>query len=161
MQLWLECRDMNPTVKTETKRGCQEASKQFDVLRATWPQAFPTKSHLVRPLASGSARRVADALGWSPAYTRAVLRAWKLRDAYCKAVLDYPQRINLDGSASGEEIDDTARRNAKERLARIAKRQAKKAAKIEHKRRVGLAADLSEEWVEAVRNTQVPAQAAP
>ncbi len=47
---------------------------------------------------------------WSPDYARAVLTVWKLRPAYCKAILRYPTRINLDGSPSGEEIDDASRR---------------------------------------------------
>ncbi len=38
-------------IATEKKRGFQEASSQFAVLRAKWPQAFPEKGYEVRPLA--------------------------------------------------------------------------------------------------------------
>jgi len=76
-------------------------------------------------------------------------------------VLAYSQRINLDGTPSAEDVNDESRRKAKEQLDRIAARKAKKAIKMQDKRRVGLAADLSREWVEAVRNAQVSAQDAP
>jgi len=55
---------------------------------------------------------------------------WKLRDTYCRAVLQYAQRIDLDGTASGEEVDDEARQHAKEQLDRIAARKLKKAHKL-------------------------------
>src|SRR5208337_4154509 len=44
--------------------------------------------------------------------------------------LCYPTRINLDGSASGEEIDDAARATATKRLEETAARQARKLAKL-------------------------------
>ena len=56
------------------------------------------------------------------AYTRAVVRVWKSRAAHCAAVLAHTKRINLDGSASDEEVDDKARTLAKERLAVLASR---------------------------------------
>jgi sRNA-binding protein len=121
---------MTPNKKIEQKRGYQEASKQLDLLRAKWPKAFPSKAHEVRPLASGTVTKLADALGWSHPYARAVLTTWKMREAYCKAVLCYAQRINLDGSASGEEVDDGARARARERLDKIAARAAEKANKL-------------------------------
>jgi len=65
----------------------------------------------------------------------AVLMVWKLRDTYCRAVLAYSQRINLDGTPSAEHVDDEARQKAKEQLDRIAARKVKKAAKMQHKRR--------------------------
>ena len=148
---------MTTPIKNETKRGYEEASKQFELLRAKWPLAFPRAPDKVRPLASGSASILAEAFGWSHAYARAVLKVWKLRDAYCRAVLDYSQRINLDGTPSAEHVDDEARQKAKEQLDLIAARKVKKAAKMQHKRRVGLAADLSAESVEALRDAQAPA----
>jgi len=114
-------------IAIEKKRGFQEASSQFAVLRAKWPQAFPDKGYEVRPLASGGVRILTEALGWSHPYARAVLMARKLREPYCRAVLRDPRRINLDGSASGEEIDDKARAQAREQLGRIAARKAKRA----------------------------------
>ncbi len=152
---------MTTPIKNETKRGYEEASKQFELLRAKWPLASPRAPDAVRPLASGGASILAEAFGWSDAYARAVLVVWKLRDTYCRAVLAYSQRINLDGTPSAEYVNDEARRKAKEQLDRIAAHKAKKAIKMQDKRRVGLAADLSREWVEAVRNAQVPAQDAP
>jgi len=136
----------NP-IKNETKRGYKEASKQFELLRTKWPLAFPRAPDKVRPLASGGASILAEAFGWSHAYARAVLMVWKLRDTYCRAVLAYSQRINLDGTPSGEHVDDEARQKAKEQLDRIAARKVKKATKMQDKPRVGLAADLSGERV--------------
>jgi hypothetical protein len=46
------------------------------------------------------------------------LERWKRRDAYCRAVLDYPTRIALDGSQTGETVDDFARAAACEDIAR-------------------------------------------
>ena len=91
---------MTTPIKNETKRGYEEASKQFELLRTKWPLAFPRAPDKVRPLASGGASILAEALGWSHAYARAVLIVWKLRDTYCRAVLAYSQRINLDGTPS-------------------------------------------------------------
>ena len=51
-----------------------------------------------------------------------MLRVWKSRAAYCTVALAHPNRINLDGSASDEEVDDKARALAKERLAVLASR---------------------------------------
>lgn len=59
-----------------------------------------------------------------------MLATWKLREAYCRAILDYPQRINLAGSASGEEVNDATRTVARQRLDSIAARAAKKAEKL-------------------------------
>jgi hypothetical protein len=69
-------------------------------------------------------------LGWSYPYARAVLTTWKIREVYCRAFLCYPQRINLDGSVSGEEVDDTARALAKAQLDKIAARAVLKAEKL-------------------------------
>jgi sRNA-binding protein len=120
---------MTTPFKAEQKRGYQEGSQKLELLRATWPKAFPTKSHEVRPLAGGATKALVEAFGWSPPYARAVLMVLKLRPAYCQAVLRNTHRINLDGSASDEEIDDTARAMAKERLEKIAARRAKDAEK--------------------------------
>jgi sRNA-binding protein len=121
---------MTPNKKIEQRRGYQEASKQFDLLRTKWPKAFPAKAHEVRPLASGTVTQLADAFGWSHPYARAVLRTWKMREAYCSAVLCYPQRITLDGLANGEEVDEGSRARAKERLDKIAARAAARANKL-------------------------------
>ena len=105
-------------VNAEKKRGYQEAGIQFEALRARWPLAFPAKSHLVRPLAIGLLDTIAAEMGWTKFYTRAVLERWKARDAYCQAVLRHPARIALDGSETGDVVDDVACANAHETLAR-------------------------------------------
>ena len=120
---------MTTPFKAEQKRGYLEGSFKIELLRATWPKAFPVKSYEVRPLASGATKALVEAFGWSPPYARAVLSVWKVRPAYCQAILRNMHRINLDGSPSDEEIDDVARAMAKERLEKIAARRAKDAEK--------------------------------
>ena len=112
---------MNPA----TKRGLTEARQHFEALRARWPQAFPAKGHEVRPLALGATSIVAAEMGWPNAYARGVLLNWKMRESYCRAILDWPERITLDGSPSGEAVDDEARAMAHEQIIRIKARRAK------------------------------------
>ena len=112
--------------KSDRKRGAQEARQAFELLRARWPQAFPAKGHEVRPLANVTAD-LQEAFGWSWEYTRGVLMAWKAREAYCRAVLCYPNRVRLDGSVSEEAVDDAARAMASARLKQIAAGKAKAA----------------------------------
>jgi len=99
--------------KTERIRGLCEASEQIKLLQVKWPVAFPTKSHEVRPLASGTVQLVATEFGWSANYARAVLEWWKQRNAYCRAVLSYTKRINIDGSESDEDVKEEARLHAR------------------------------------------------
>ena len=113
--------------KSEQTRGCKEAVQQFEVLRAKWPKAFPLRSSEIRPLALGVVKPAQEAFGWSAPYTRGVLRVWKLRADYCRAILAYPYRINLDGEKDGE-VDDTARQAAQKQLAAIKAKREKKAA---------------------------------
>jgi sRNA-binding protein len=98
----------------------------------------------VRPLASGVARVMMETFSWSYPYTRGVLRTWKLRAAYCKAVLAYSQRINLDGSVSAEEVDDRARDRAQQRLDRIAVVAAEKAERLRLSKEPNSQAELCE-----------------
>ena len=115
--------------KAEEKRAYQEATRQFEALRARWPNAFPTKGHLVRPLASGAVQVLVEELGWSAQYARTVLRVWKLKTAYSQAVLRYPTRMNLDGTPSAETVNDEARQAATRTLAEIAARRIERAEK--------------------------------
>ena len=115
---------MNP----EIKRGLTEARQHFEALRARWPQAFPAKGHEVRPLALGATSIVAAEMGWPNAYARGVLMSWKMREAYCRAILDCPERITLDGAPSGETVDDEARVMAHEQIIRIKARRARQEA---------------------------------
>jgi sRNA-binding protein len=57
-------------------------------------------------------------------------------------VTPYPTRINLDGSPTGEEVDDAARATAKARLEERVARRPKKAAR-EEKRDCGRRAEAS------------------
>ncbi len=108
----------------EMKRGLSEGRQHFQALHARWPRAFPVKSHELRPLASGALPIVAAEMGWTKAFARGVLKNWKSREPYCRAVLAHAARITLDGSESGEIVDDEARALASERLAwRAARRQ--------------------------------------
>jgi sRNA-binding protein len=113
--------------KAEEKRAYQEATAQFEVLRARWPNAFPAKGYLVRPLVGRAAQALGEELGWSTIYARTVLRVWKLKPAYCEAVLRYPTRISLDGSPSDQQVDEKARRMATQALEDIAARRIRKA----------------------------------
>jgi sRNA-binding protein len=113
---------MSSIRKIERNRGLKESREQIKVLQDKWPAAFPIHASMVRPLANGAPKTIAEAFGWSVAYTRAVLMVWKSRAAYCTAVLAHPKRINLDGSTSDEEVDDKARLLATERLAVLASR---------------------------------------
>ena len=67
-------------------------------------------------------------LGWSHAYAKGVLNAWKARESYCRAVLTYSRRIGLDGSLTEGVVDDNARAMATARLEQIAARKVKEAA---------------------------------
>jgi hypothetical protein len=116
------------SVNPDWKRGSQEARQAIELLRARWPNAFPTKPHEVRPLVSVTAELKA-ALGWSNAYAKGVLHAWKARESYCRAVLTYSRRIDLDGSLTEGVVDDNARAMAMARLEQIAARKAKEVAR--------------------------------
>ena len=116
------------SINSDWRRGKQEARQAIELLRARWPNAFPTKSHEVRPLASVTAELQA-ALGWSNAYAKGVLHAWKARESYCRAVLTYSRRIDLDGSLTEGVVDDNALAMATARLEQIAARKAKEVAR--------------------------------
>jgi len=104
-------------MKSETGRGFKEARAQLEVLRARWPQAFPLEAREVRPLEMAALDVIVNEMGWSRAYARAVLAAWKKRNAYCRAVLTYPTRFRLDGSKTDEPVDDIARDHARRDIA--------------------------------------------
>ena len=120
-----------PNKKAERTRGFKDGFQHFNLLRAKWPKAFPLKSHEIRPLTNDARQALVDEFGWSPTYAHGVLAAWKMRYAYCQAILRYPTRINLDGSATDQEVGDNARETAKSQLER---HDARKAAKAEQDR---------------------------
>ena len=53
-----------------------------------------------------------------------MLSVWKAREAYCRAVLAYPDRVGLDGSPTEAIVDDQAREMASARLKQIAAKKA-------------------------------------
>ena len=56
-----------------------------------------------------------------------MLGVWKAREAYCRAVLAYPNRVGLDGLLTEAIVDDQAREMASARLEQIAAKKAKAA----------------------------------
>ena len=115
---------MNATRKAERKRGCIEAKTQLPLLQEKWPKAFPRKDGEVKPLACGVTSVVAEEFGWSRPYAKAILETWKRREAYCRAVLTYQVRIELDGTPAADTVSEAARASAKEMLAkRLAKKK--------------------------------------
>lgn len=117
----------NAGYKAERLRGVMDARAQIEVLKVKWPAVFNDPKN-IRPLAGSVLPQIIAALGWSHAYGRGVFQVWKTRNAYCRAVLCYSVRINLDGSASEETVDDEAREMAKAQLDRAAAREAAKRA---------------------------------
>src|ERR1700722_6843517 len=94
--------------KIERVRGATEFVTQLEQLRTKWPLAFPRGRHDVRPLAVGATRVIAETFGWSMPYALGVLGVWKGTPSYCHAVLRH-ERINLDGSPTGDEPDAAAK----------------------------------------------------
>src|SRR5215218_384977 len=101
---------------SEARRAYHESRTAIALLQQRWPAAFPEAPQQVRPLIAGLIPLIAAALDWSRPYTRAVLRTWKLRPAYCRAVLAYPVRFDLGGNPTDQPIDEDTRTQAKIRL---------------------------------------------
>src|SRR4051794_14005325 len=100
----------------EARRAYREAHTAIALLQQRWPAAFPQTPQQVRPLIAGLIPVIAAALDWSRPYTRAVLRTWKLRPAYCQAVLEHSVRFDLDGNPTEQPVGEDARTMAKSRL---------------------------------------------
>ncbi len=96
-------------------------------LQQRWPAAFPVHMGSVRPLCLSINPVIAAELGWSVQYCRGVLHVWKLRKAYCHAVMTYDLRRGLDGQPNGALVGEEARRMASANLAAIAAKQKKPA----------------------------------
>jgi sRNA-binding protein len=110
---------------TEGTKGWRDARRVIPLLQEKWPLAFPTKSHLVKPLASSVPRVISETMGWDISYTRGVLSVWKRRNAYCDAILRGGPRIDIDGKATPEPVDESSRQQAQQELAaRIARAKA-------------------------------------
>src|SRR4051812_39517077 len=109
--------------KGEARRAYQEWRTAIALLQQRWPAAFPETPQQIRPLIPGLTPLIAAALDWSHPYTRAVLRTWKLRPAYCHAVLAHPVRFDLDGNPTDQPVGEDARTMATSRLASWASRR--------------------------------------
>jgi hypothetical protein len=55
-------------------------------------------------------RDIAERTGWSPRYAAGVLHGWKLRGAYCDAVLRHEHRWNLNGEEVAHAVVEAAAR---------------------------------------------------
>ena len=111
--------------KREHFLGCRTSKEHVPALQDRWPEAFPKDDRKVRPIVN-VVDPVAAAMGWTGSFTHGVLRGWKMRAAYCRAVLQHEERVNLDGSPSGQLIDDEARALATKQLAAIKARGARR-----------------------------------
>jgi sRNA-binding protein len=117
-------------LKAERLRGLRESRAAIETLRSLWPAAFPDKFRLVKPLKSSVVTEIVERTGWTSAYARGVLQAWKLRAAYCEAVLRENLRIDLNGEPLPETVDEKAREQARQQLAIIAARKARQQEKL-------------------------------
>jgi sRNA-binding protein len=115
---------------TEKLRGLKESRAAIETLRSLWPAAFPDKFRLVKPLKSRALAEIIERTGWTSAYARGVLQAWKMRAAYCEAVLRENLRIDLNGEPLPETIDEKAREQARKQLEVIAARKARQQEKL-------------------------------
>jgi len=112
----------------EQLRGMQDAREAIPLLQEKWPRAFPSKSHLVKPLASSVYGAISKAMGWNHYYTRGVLLVWKRRSSYCRAILQRGARVDLDGNSTAELVDDTSVTQAGQLLAARAQKAQTEAA---------------------------------
>jgi sRNA-binding protein len=113
---------LTPDHKSEAQRAYREARTAITLLQQRWPAAFPKAPQQIRPLITGLTPLIAAALDWSHPYARTVLRTWKLRPAYCRAVLAHSVRFDLDGNPTDQPIDEDTRTQATLRLATLANR---------------------------------------
>jgi sRNA-binding protein len=116
--------------KAERLRGLRESQAAIETLRSLWPAAFPDKFRLVKPITSRALADIVERTGWTPAYARGVLQAWKMRSAYCEAVLRENLRVDLNGEPLPETVDERARDDARKQLAVIAARKARQQEKL-------------------------------
>ena len=99
-------------------------------LQRRWPAAFPPDARNVRPLAGTIVAAIAAEFGWNVPYCKGVLHIWKLRKAYCDAVVTYDLRRGRDGLPTEALVDVEARRMAQAQLAAlVASRQKREAAR--------------------------------
>jgi sRNA-binding protein len=123
--------------KEQRLQGLKESAKAIALLQEKWPRAFPKKYAAVRPLAGSVKGAIVAGTGWHGGYAHGVLAAWKSRLAYCDAVLRDTIRIDIDGNATDEVVDDTSRAMAAEKRTQVLegrrRREAREASKTEDK----------------------------
>jgi sRNA-binding protein len=108
---------MTKQAAEERRKGWGDARQVIPLLQEKWPLAFPTKNYLVKPLAASVPRVISEALGWNLSYARGVISVWKRRNAYCDAILRGGLRIDIDGNATMEPVDENSRQQAQKELA--------------------------------------------
>jgi sRNA-binding protein len=90
-----------------------------------------------KPLARSVREAIVAGTGWNKYYTYGVLAAWKSRIAYCDAVLRDGIRIDIDGNATDEVVDDTSRTMAEQKRTQVLearrRREARQASKTNDK----------------------------
>jgi sRNA-binding protein len=107
------------TYKEQRLQGLKESAKVIALLQEKWPRAFPQKYAAVRPLARSVKESIIAGTGWGGGYTHGVLAAWKSRLAYCDAVLRDSIRIDINGKATDEIVDDASRAMAAEKRQQV------------------------------------------
>lgn len=125
------------TYKEQRLQGLKESAKEIALLQEKWPRAFPKKYAAVKPLARSVKEAIMAGTGWNNGYTAGVLAAWKSRLAYCDAVLRDAIRVDIDGNATDEAVDDKSRAMAAEKRKQVLegrrRREAREASKTEDK----------------------------
>jgi sRNA-binding protein len=105
--------------KAQSLQGLKESAKAIALLQEKWPRAFPKKYGAVKPLARSVKEAIIAGTGWNKNYTYGVLAAWKSRMAYCDATLRDTVRIDIDGNATDEVVDDESRTQAEQQRQQI------------------------------------------
>src|SRR4051794_13067937 len=133
------------TRKAQSLQGLKESAKAITLLQERWPRAFPKKHGAVKPLARSVREAIVAGTGWNKDYTYGVLAAWKSRIAYCDAVLRDSVRIDIDGNATDEVVDDTSRAMAEQKRKQVLearrRREAREASKPNN--RAGVSRNLA------------------
>jgi len=128
-------REPMKTRKAQRLQGLKESAQAIALLQEKWPRAFPKKYSVVKPLARSVKEAIVVGTGWNKDYTYGVLAAWKSRLAYCDAVLRDAIRVDIDGKATDEVVDDTSRAMAEEKRKQVLetrrRREAREASKTE------------------------------
>jgi sRNA-binding protein len=126
-------REPMKTRKAQRLQGLKESAQAIALLQEKWPRAFSKKYGAVKPLARSVKEAVVAGMDWDPYYTSGVLAPWKSRLAYCDAVLRDAIRVDIDGNATDEVVDDTSRAMAEQKRKQVLearhRREARQASK--------------------------------